>query len=126
MLGIRDNHQLCRQSPPTCQVTANHCVNSREMHLCHLLSPPLPPGYLLMNDYQRYAGNGTPQLTITGSCGWPEVVAEHIVGCLAHMVSGGTSLLEDSPSDHCPAGRPCRPAGPGIGWELDRRPERSQ
>jgi len=67
-----------------------------------------------------------PALTITGSCGWPEVVVEHIVGCLGRTVSAGKSWLEDSPSGHCPVGRPCRFAGQGTDLGLDRLLERSR
>lgn len=53
-------------------------------------------------------------------------VVEHIVGYLERTASVGKSWREDSPSDRCPVGTPCRFAGRGIDWALDRRLERSR
>jgi hypothetical protein len=53
-------------------------------------------------------------------------VAEHIVGCLERRANVGRSLLEDSPFDHCPVDRPCRPAGQGTDLELGHLLERSR
>src|SRR3954451_21696063 len=81
-------------------------------------------------------------LTITGSCGWLEQllwksvcvwtmvrrtnVVEHIVGCLERRANAGRCLLEDSPFDHCPVDRPCRPAGQGTDLGLGHLLKRSQ
>jgi hypothetical protein len=58
-------------------------------------------------------------------CGGTNVV-EHIVGCLERRANVGRSLLEDSPFDHCPVDRPCRPAGQGTDLGLGHLLERSQ
>lgn len=49
----------------------------------------------------------------------PTHVAGRIEDCPERTASAGKSLRVDSPSDRCPVGRPCRPAGRGIGLELD-------
>jgi len=124
--GFRDSHHLGRQYRQTYQAAANDRVNSKEC--IFVVSINLLHSHLGISDEYLpwHAGKWHIHLTITGRCDWVELVVERIVGCLERRANVGRSLLEDSPFDHCPVDRPCRPAGRGTDWELGHLRERSR